>query len=115
MVPSLTVDRGGHDWDKHLPYVLFAYCANEQQSTCESPFFLLYGHDPRLPNEAVLSPNKMRLQTDLHEYGIYIACKFSQAWNLAQTNIKKAQKQQKKSYDQHARPPYFLVGESVFI
>jgi len=110
-----TVDRGGRDWDKHLPYVLFAYRASEQQSTRESPFFLLYGRDPRLPTEAVLSPSKMRLQTDLHEYGIYIADKFSQAWSLAQTNIKKAQKQQKKSYDQHARPPNFSVGECFYL
>jgi len=53
-------------------------------------FFLLYGRDPRLPTEAVLSPSKMRLQTDLHEYGIYIADKFYQAWSLARTNIRKA-------------------------
>ena len=28
-----TVKKGGHDWDKHLSYVLFAYRASEQQST----------------------------------------------------------------------------------
>ena len=39
--------KGGYDWDKHLPYILFAYQASEQQSTQESPFFLLYRRDPR--------------------------------------------------------------------
>ena len=28
---------------------------------------------------------------------------------------RKAQKQQKKMYDQHARPPNFIVGERVFL
>ena len=28
-----TAKKGGCDWDKHLPYVLFAYRASEQQST----------------------------------------------------------------------------------
>ena len=45
-----TTQKGGRDWDQNLPYVLFAYRASEQQFTHESPFYLLYGHDPRLPN-----------------------------------------------------------------
>lgn len=43
---------GGRDWDQRLPYVLFAYRASAQQSTQESPFYLLYGRDARLPMEA---------------------------------------------------------------
>ena len=85
-----TAKKGGRDWDTHLPYVLFAYRASEQQSTQESPFFLLYGRDPRLPTEAALSPSKKtRQQMYLHEYGIYIADKLAEAWDLAQKNIKR--------------------------
>ena len=32
------VVKGGKDWDKHLPYVLFAYRSNVQKSTGENPF-----------------------------------------------------------------------------
>ena len=35
-------DRFGQDWDKHLPYVLYAYRVSVQDSTKESPFFLLF-------------------------------------------------------------------------
>ena len=52
---------------------------------------------------------------DLHEYGIYVADKLAEAWDLAQKNIKKAQRQQKKTYDRHARPLNFAVGERVFL
>ena len=110
-----TAKKGGCDWDKHLPYVLFAYRASEQQSTRESPFFLLYGRDPRLPSVPALSRRRRRQQVNLHEYGVYVADKLSEAWDLAKRNIKKAQKQQKKTYDQHARPPNFTVGERVFL
>ena len=41
-----SVEQGGKDWDRRLPFVLFAYRASQQQSTLESPFFLLYGRDP---------------------------------------------------------------------
>ena len=36
------------DWDMHLPYLLFAYRCSAQEST---PFFLVYGRDPRIPTE----------------------------------------------------------------
>ena len=44
-----TVAVGGKNWDDCLPYVLFAYRSSPQESTDESPFFLLYGRDPQLP------------------------------------------------------------------
>ena len=34
-------EKNGRDWDKHLPFPLFAYWANIQHSTYESPFLLL--------------------------------------------------------------------------
>ena len=70
-----TVEKGGKDWDEHLPFVLFAYRASEQQSTCESPFFLLYGRDPRLPTEAALCPSKTKPTVDLREYGAELVSK----------------------------------------
>ena len=33
------------DWDKRLSHVLYVYRTSPQESTKESPFFLLYGRD----------------------------------------------------------------------
>ena len=52
---SKCAEKNGIDWDKQLPYVLFAYRATIQESTKESPFYLLYGRDPRLPSECALT------------------------------------------------------------
>ena len=41
--------KNGKDCNTHLPFVLFAYQASTQESTRESPFYLKYGQDPRLP------------------------------------------------------------------
>ena len=41
-----TTQTHGRDWDRHLPYLLYAYKSTMQSSTRESPFFLLYGRDP---------------------------------------------------------------------
>ena len=110
-----TAERGGRDWDHHLPYVLFAFRACQQQSTQESPFFLLYGRDPRLPTDAALSPSSAHQQLDLQEYGIELVEKLSGAWELAKNNVKKAQRKQKVYYDRKTKQPQFAVGERVFL
>jgi len=42
-------DKEGKDWDKLLPFVLFAYRKIPQASTGFSPFELLYGWSVRGP------------------------------------------------------------------
>ncbi|KAJ8290620.1 hypothetical protein GJAV_G00015370 [Gymnothorax javanicus] len=39
------------DWDRHLPPVLLAYRSAVQASTKHSPFYLVYGRQPKLPVE----------------------------------------------------------------
>ena len=91
-----TVERGGKDWDQRLPFVLFAYRASQQQSTMESPFFLLYGKDPRLPTYPVMSPMKTKKVVDLKEYGVELMSSMSEAWEIAGHYINKAQKHLRK-------------------
>ena len=110
-----TVDKSGKDWDDHLPYVLFAYRAAMQASTLESPFFLLYGRDPRLPCEATLSAPLDRQQLDVDDYKSQVASQLAGTWEIARTNIEKAQKRQKAQHDRHSRTPQFRVGDRVFL
>ena len=110
-----TVTDGGKDWDEKIPYVLFAYRASIQHSTQESPFFLLYGRNPRLPTEAVLSPPTTRSLVGLKEYGALLHSRMSDAWKLARGMVKKAQSRQKKQYDRRSQPPKFAEGDKVFL
>ena len=97
-----TVERDGKDWDACLPYVLFAYRASIQESTQESPFYLMYGRDPQLPTEAVLSPPAVRHQVDVHDFKSELATRMAEAWELAQKHVVRAQKCQKAQYDRNA-------------
>ena len=73
------VEQSEKNWDNHLPFVLFAYRASLQESTGESPFYLLYGRDPRLPTTLGLD-NLQQGEVDLDTYKGEIAIKFSEAW-----------------------------------
>ena len=49
------------DWDIHLPYLLFAYRTMVQESTQESPFYLLYGRDYMVDRPQVFTVSIMRV------------------------------------------------------
>lgn len=85
--------QAGKDWDERLPYVLFAYRTSRQESTQESPFYLLYGRDPQLPTEEALTVPVERIHPGLRSYREEIVIGLSEAWELAQTQVKKAQKE----------------------
>lgn len=42
------------DWSSCLPQVLYAYNTTPHQATGESPFFLMFGQEPRLPVDVLL-------------------------------------------------------------
>ena len=110
-----TVDASGRDWDQRLPYVLFAYRTSLQESTKESPFYLLYGRDAQLPTEAALNTPRTCYQVDLDDFKTDLTTNFTEAWQLAKQNVKKAQKRQKKYYDRKSKTPQFRVGGRVFV
>ena len=112
---SKVVAKNGRDWDRHLPYVLFAYRACPQESTKESPFFLLYGRDPALPTEEALNQPKTRYQVDLQDYRTDLVDGLTTAWQLAREQIEKSQKKQKKYHDRHATETDLQVGDRVLL
>ena len=105
----------GRDWDDRITFVLFAYRASPQQSTGESPFFLLYGSDPVLPTKAVLAHPPVRGAIHLDDYKTVFGQRMTEAWRVARNTIGKAQQRQKEQHDRHARPVGFMVGERVFV
>ena len=110
-----TVEKNGRDWDQHLPYVLFAYRTSMQESTGESPFFLLYGRDARLPTEAALTSTRTCYQVDIDDYKTDLVAGLTEAWDLARQHVKKAQQKQKRYYDRQHKTPHFRVGDRVFV
>ena len=113
---SKTAKQNGKDWDYCLSFILFAYRSSPQISTGESPFYLLYGRDSKLPIEAVLCPPpSFALQVDADDYVTEITKRMSQAWSLAGDAIIKAQVQQKQHHDTHARSAMFVEGERVVV
>ena len=105
----------GSEWDKYLPYILFAYRVKPHSSSGESPFYLVYGRDARLPTETVLEEQPGLGQLDVDDYKTDMLLGFSVAWENAQMRIKDAQERYKQQYDRFRKPHTFRIGDRVFI
>ena len=112
---SKSVRKYGRDWDQHLPYLLFAYRVAVQESTQMSPFYLLYGREPRVPTETALTQPRTVYQVDLLDYCSELVVHLFDAWALAHQNIKKAQSKQKTQYDKRSTAPKVKVGDRVMV
>ena len=108
-------EQSGRNWDRHLPFLLFAYRVSVQETTKESPFFFLYGRDPHIPSEAVLNQPSSPYVVDVSDYTVDLMSSLSTAWTLAWERIQVAQVRQKRQYDRGAKDHRFKVEDWVLI
>ena len=107
----------GKDWDKLLPYLLFAYREVPQTSTGFSPFELLFGRAVRGPLDVLKESWEGGEQSDqsVVSYVLTMREKLDTMSQLVQENLTKSQQYQKNWYDKSARKREFEPGEKVLI
>ena len=112
-----TASEEGKDWDKLLPYVLFAYREVPQESTGFSPFELVYGREVRGPLDVLKETWESTQDTkeDVLSYVMLMRERLEKMASLVQTNMAKAQDQQKRWYDRTSRKRVFQPGEQVLV
>ena len=98
------------EWDRLIPYLLFAYREVPQESTGFSPFELLFGRHVRGPLDVLKESweTNGKVGTDVLNYVMEMREKLASMSELVQVNLGKAQEQQKRWYDQHRRQ--ILIG-----
>ncbi|KAG1144128.1 hypothetical protein G6F37_012343 [Rhizopus arrhizus] len=112
------------DWDLYLPAALFAYRTIKQGSTKNTPFFLLYGYEPKTPfdiDHHVYERNSPKFDAILRHRTIHQIYNLNRIREMAVKNIQRAQETQKKQIDKkilderkELKPP-FKLGDIVLI
>ena len=107
----------GKDWDKLLPYLLFAYREVPQASTGFSPFELLYGRAVRGPLDVLREAWQAdrRSSESVVSHVLAMREKLARMTDLVRENLTQAQQQQKHWYDRTAREREFQVGDQVLV
>ena len=99
---SMYVSRDQKDWDTHLPAILFGFRVSPHETTGDSPFYLLYGREPRLPVDVSLLPPS-QVSNFVREHRARIVQTSEEAHAIARKNIQRTQQNMKDRHDRSAR------------
>ena len=97
----------------YLRSAVFAYNTSVQESTGETPFYLLYGRDARLPSEWYTKRTRDDLEMSTSDYRDQLLTALNEARAIANVNLRGAQAKQKALYDRRATVCDFRVGDLV--
>ena len=104
------------DWDKGIPFLLFATRDSPNESTGFIPFELVYGHEVRGPlkliKERFLSEED---ETNLLDYVSNFKERLSKACSVAQECLKVSQRVMKTRADKKSEVRIFKPGEKVLL
>jgi len=84
-------------------------------STGETPFFLLYGRDAKLPSALNFHSPHPKTPVIYSDYGTILFKELKFICEVARESIQQARPSQKKQYDKSTRPVTIQVGNTVLI
>ena len=106
---SFYCNKKQNDWDKALPYVTWAYNTSRHESSRFSPYYLLYGREPRLVMDSVFkTPTSIQRLDEMVE-------KLKEARELARDFVSEVQQKNKLRYDSNKAASPFSVGDLCLV
>jgi transposase InsO family protein len=99
------------EWEEMLPSMMLAYNTHIHRSTKESPFFLTFAHDPRLPYFDIAKPKVM-----YHDnYATESFREVQIAFKTAYENMDEARQIREEYYNRKTKERSFQAGERVIV
>lgn len=114
---AILVDKQQHDWDLHLPVILWAYRTAVQESTHCTPALLMFGHELRTPVDLVFGPPPGAEQPvgPGPSYICDLKQRLQVAHELARECLTAAGLKQKRAYDSRCQGKNFEPGDKVWV
>uniref|UniRef100_A0A3B4WAL0 Gypsy retrotransposon integrase-like protein 1 n=1 Tax=Seriola lalandi dorsalis TaxID=1841481 RepID=A0A3B4WAL0_SERLL len=114
LLRTLPVSRK-RDWASCLPQVLFCYNTTPHQGTGESPFYLMFGQEPRLPVDFLLGRVHDPLPGEVQDWVAEHQVRLKVAFEGARERLLAAAARRKERHDQHVREAPLPVGQLVYL
>ena len=105
------------DWDIKINCVLFAYRTAFHETLKDSPFFVVYGREPRIPMDVrFLNPNKKIKKGSIEEYRRYVVSGWRRSRLMLANELMVAQAKLMSSKSNIRRIEIeFTIGEPVWL
>uniref|UniRef100_A0AAQ4QQ76 Integrase catalytic domain-containing protein n=1 Tax=Gasterosteus aculeatus aculeatus TaxID=481459 RepID=A0AAQ4QQ76_GASAC len=114
LLRTLPVSRK-RDWNACLPQVLYCYNTTPHQATGESPFFLMFGQDPKLPVDFLLGRVESPVGGKVHEWVQEHQARLRVAFEGARERLQHAADRRKQTHDRHVKDLPLGEGQLVFL
>ena len=116
MLRTLKDEHKNH-WKDHCNRIVHAYNCTRNEATGFSPFFLLYGRDPRLPIDLTFGFDKIQNgeHTNVNSYVDEWQKNMGKAYQTASENAKKNANKGKQQYDKKIRSSELHEGDRVLV
>ena len=112
---STTVKEHPFDWEDQLPKVCMAYNTSVHSSTGYTPYFLMFGRQPRLPIDLVYPINRSIL-TSVEHYADNVKTSLESAFQRARDQLLHTQHENRKEqYDKKVHGDPYDVGDLVWL
>jgi hypothetical protein len=110
-----------HSWDKEIPKLAFAIRTSVNETTGDTPAFLMFGRDPRVPLDLIIGdpcqnpPPTTTDQLQIQEYRTQLIHNLRTAFNYVREHSEVEKINQKMKYDRHTTQREFAEGDLVWI
>lgn len=110
-------EKDKKNWKDAIAPVVHAYNATRHESTGFSPFYLMFGREPRLAIDVYLglTPNNRTKVGSSSKFVADLKRRLSQAYEIAQRNSRMASKRHKNIYDRRPMVSSLKKGDRVLL
>lgn len=98
-----------------IQHVLYCYNTTPHQSTGESPFFLMFGQEPRLPIHFLLGLVESPVNGSIHEWVQEHQAHLEVTFEGTRERLEHAADWRKRVHDQHVRDLPLQEGQLVYL
>ena len=103
------------EWHSCLPQILYAYNTTPHQSTGESPFFLMFGREAKLPVDFLLGRVQDPVDGTISDWVREHQTRLHLAFEGVRDRLRETAQRRKENHDQSVRSEPLMVGQPVWL